>query len=136
MWRYYTSSTWERMERHNGRRRSRQIVIWSSDLELKTSNCGRFRSGKVFGAATCGSGSGISSVRRVALGGLGVAEGEGWTLGVVNFSGKTLGSLDTCHYPDAGQILTTIDALASLLVGVCEREKSRKRRYSDELSMP
>ena len=27
---------------------------------------------------------------------------SGWTLGIVNFSGEALCSLDTCHHPDAG----------------------------------
>ena len=31
----------------------------------------------------------------------------GWTLKVVDFSGETLGNLDTYYHPDAGQILTT-----------------------------
>ena len=48
--------------------------------------------------------SGISSGRRVTPGGPGVTEASGWTPGVVNFSGKALGSLDTCYHPDAGQI--------------------------------
>ena len=38
----------------------------------------------------------------------------------MDFSGETLGNLDTCH-PDEGQILTTTDA-ASSFVGVCGRE--------------
>ena len=40
----------------------------------------------------------------------------------MNSSGEVLGNLDTCHYPDEGQILTTTDAPASPLVGACERE--------------
>ena len=43
-------------------------------------------------------------------------------MGVEDFSGQALGSLDTCHHPDAGQILTTIDAPHFPLVGVCKRE--------------
>ena len=39
----------------------------------------------------------------------------------MDFSGETLGNLDTCH-PDEGQILTTTDASASSFVGVCGRE--------------
>jgi len=38
---------------------------------------------------------------------LDAAEASGWTLGVVNFSGEELGSLNTCHHPDARQILIT-----------------------------
>ena len=36
-----------------------------------------------------------------------VAEASGWILRVVNVSGEPLGSLDTYHHPDTGQILTT-----------------------------
>ena len=40
---------------------------------------------------------------------LDVAEAPGWTLGVVDFSGKVLGRWDACHHPDPdeGQIFTT-----------------------------
>ena len=41
-----------------------------------------------------------------------MAEALGWTLGVVDLLRKILGSLDTCHHSDAGQILTTILNLA------------------------
>ena len=51
-----------------------------------------------------------SSPRRVAPGRSGVAEAQGWTLGVMNFSEEALSSLDTCHHLNAGQILTTTDA--------------------------
>ena len=36
-------------------------------------------------------------------------------------SGKPLGSLDMCHHPGVGQILTIIDP-ASPLAGACGRE--------------
>ena len=55
----------------------------------------------------CGFRSGISSRQRVALRGTGVTEAPGWTLGVVDFLVYALGSLNTCHHPDAGQILNT-----------------------------
>ena len=65
---------------------------------------------------------GMSSGQRGALGWPGVVDAPNWTLRVVDFSRKALGSLDTCHHFDEGQILTTTDALAFPLVGVCERE--------------
>jgi len=34
-------------------------------------------------------------------------ECSNWTLRVVDSSGEALGSLDTCHHLDEGQILTT-----------------------------
>ena len=43
-------------------------------------------------------------------------------MGVLDFSGEALGSLYRCHHPDAGQILTTTDAPAISLAGVCGRE--------------
>ena len=56
-----------------------------------------------------GSGTVRSSEWRVAaLRWPGVAEASRWTLGVADLSGESLGSLDTCHHLDAGQILTTI----------------------------
>ena len=64
----------------------------------------------------------MSLRRRGTLGWPGVIDVPNWTLGVVNFSGKSLGSLDMCHHPDEGQILTTTDAPPSPLVGVCKRE--------------
>ena len=64
-----------------------------------------------------------------------MAESPGWTLGVVDFSEEAYGSLDTCHHPDAGQNLTTIDAPALPLVGIYGREVG-KQRYSDGLPMP
>ena len=50
---------------------------------------------------------GIYSGRRVVPRGPGAAEVPGWTLRVMDLSGEALGSLDTCHYRDVGQILTT-----------------------------
>jgi len=49
-----------------------RLLFGAFDLELETSDCEKFRSGKVFGAATCDSGSGTSSGRWVAPGGPGV----------------------------------------------------------------
>jgi len=43
-------------------------------------------------------------------------------LGVLDFSGKTLGSLDTCHHPDVGQILTTT---VFFCIAVCHRLSCR-----------
>lgn len=36
-----------------------------------------------------------------------MAKASGWTLRVVNVLGELLGSLDMCHHPGVGQILTT-----------------------------
>jgi len=82
-------------------------AVWSSYLKLETSYCERFQSGKVFGVATCGFGSEISSRQRVASGGSGVADALGWILGVVDLLEEALGRLGMCHDHDAGQILTT-----------------------------
>ena len=54
-----------------------------------------------------GSRSEMSSGWRTALKKPGVAEASGWILRVVDASGELLGSLDTYHHPDTGQILTT-----------------------------
>jgi len=54
---------------------------------------------------------GSSGRRNVTSRRLDVAEAPGWTLGVVDTTGEALGSLDTCHHPDEGQILTTIPVL-------------------------
>ena len=69
----------------------------------------------------CGFGSETSSGWRAALGRPDEAETWGWTLGVVNVLGK-LSSLDSCHHPGAGQILTTTDAPR---FPTCLRKESR-----------
>ena len=46
--------------------------------------------------------------RRMTLRKLDVMKALRWTQGVVDFSGKVLDSWDTYHYPDEGQVLTTI----------------------------
>ena len=46
-------------------------------------------------------------LRRLTLGKLNVAEASSWTLGVVDFFEKVLGSKDICHHPDETKILTT-----------------------------
>ena len=56
-------------------------------------------------------------------------EAPGWTLRVVDLSGEALGSLDTCHHPEANQILTTTDASASPLARVCEREVGKAKIF-------
>jgi len=53
------------------------LLFGASDSELETSDCRRFRSGKAFRVATCGSGSRISSGWKTAPGGPGVAEAPG-----------------------------------------------------------
>ena len=94
MWGRYTSSTWGMMERCNSRQRSRQTVVWNFWLGVETLDCGRFRSGKVFGVegsfglARSGGGSEMDSESCESL------------------KGRHSGSLDTRHHPDAGQILT------------------------------
>ena len=40
--------------------------------------------------------------QRMTSGKLDVAEAPGWTLGVVDFLGKVLGSKDTCYHFDEG----------------------------------
>jgi len=61
---------------------------------------------------------------------------EGWMWqrlrldsGSCEFLREALGSLDVYHYPDEGQILTTTDAPASLLVGIYEREVEEAKTF-------
>ena len=79
------------------------------------------------------SGLGMSLGQRGALGWPGVVDAPNWTLRVVDFSRKALGSLDTCHHFDEGQILITTDA--SLLPHLSESTigKSGKRICLDGL---
>ena len=41
--------------------------------------------------------------------------------------GETPDSLNMCHHPDAGQLLTTTDAPASPLIGVCGRKVEKEK---------
>ena len=54
------------------------------------------------------SGPRTSSGRRRVPGWPGAADTPDRTLEVVDFLGEALGSLNTCHHPDKGEILTTI----------------------------
>ena len=71
-----------------------------------------------------------SSERRMTSGRSDVAEAPSWTLKIVDFLAKVLGSRDMCYHPGEGQILTITDAPASPLIGAC-KEKSRKRSTRD-----
>ena len=54
------SSTLGMMERRKVGRDLDGLLFGTSDSKLETSDCEKFRSGKVFRAATCSSESGIS----------------------------------------------------------------------------
>ena len=58
--------------------------------------------------------------------------GSGMDSETLYILGKTLGSLNTCHHPDDGQILTTIDVPASPLVRVCVGEVRRTKIHRVE----
>ena len=90
MWECFISSTWGRWSGVTIGGDLAGLLFGASDSELETSDRGRLQSAKVFGVATYGSGSVISSGCRVALRGSGVAEAPGWTLGVVDFSREAL----------------------------------------------
>ena len=64
-----------------------------------------------------------------------MAEVSGWTLRGVNVLGELLGSLDMCHHPSVGQILTTTDAPLSHLQELVEG-KSGERSESEGFLMP
>ena len=84
----------------------RRSVVGALSLELGPSCQGGSQSGRDLGMVGGGAGMKGSSRRMITSGKSDVAEAPGWTLGVVDISKKVLGSWDTCHHPDEGQILT------------------------------
>ena len=68
------------------------------------------RTEDIFGTKGSSRMEGSSGWRNATSGKLNATEALGWTLRGVNFSREALGSLDTCHHLDAGQILTTTNA--------------------------
>ena len=67
----------ERMELHIVAGDLGKLLFRAFNSKLETSDCEMFQNGKVFGIATCGSGSGTFSGRRVATGGPRMAEAPG-----------------------------------------------------------
>ena len=85
-------------------------VVGASGLELGPLGQRRPRGGKSLGMVECNFGMEWSSERRMTSERLDVAETPDWALGVMNFLGETLGSLNKYHHTDEGQILIATDA--------------------------
>jgi len=99
------------------------LLFGTSGSELKSSDCEKFRSSKIFGVEgssgmpRSGGASRMDSGRCVSLG------------------GRYFGSLDTFLHPDAGQILITTDASHFPTCRSCGREVG-ETKHSNGLSMP
>jgi len=86
-------------------------VVGASESKLRLSGWRRSQRGRVLGMMEGVSESRTSSGQKVAPRWPEVANAPGWTLKVVDVSGKALDSLDTFRYPNEDQILTTTNWL-------------------------